>query len=245
MINTWSYSRLLDFEKCPYKAKLKYGDKIPEPQNEFAARGVMLHDNAEAYTRGELPELHEQLNEFSDEFKRLRELYAEGKVSIEEEWAHDKDWNPCAWKGEATWLRLKLDFLYRASLTQATVIDLKSGKKFGNEIKHAGQGMLYTVSTFLREPKVMQVSVEFWYPDVGELTHVIYQRQHMMKLLHDFDRRGKAMTTADRFPAKPSIFNCKWCAYRPEDFGGTGDCKFCTPVFNLPVKSMPQRNRRG
>ena len=30
-IKAWSYSRLVDFEKCKLSAKLKYLDRIPEP----------------------------------------------------------------------------------------------------------------------------------------------------------------------------------------------------------------------
>ena len=30
-IKAWSYSRLVDFEQCKLRAKLKYIDRIPEP----------------------------------------------------------------------------------------------------------------------------------------------------------------------------------------------------------------------
>ena len=59
-IKAWSYSRLVDFEQCKLRAKLKYIDRIPEParplppgKTEHANdRGTRIHDAAERFVRG-------------------------------------------------------------------------------------------------------------------------------------------------------------------------------------------------
>lgn len=237
MIKSWSFSSLEVFEKCPYWAKLKYVDKVPEPQNKYAARGTAIHDAAEAFVRGDVPTLIPELTCYADELRKLRELYAEGRVIVEQDWAHNKTWDTTDWKAEDAWLRLKLDFLVLMDADLAMVVDLKSGKKHGNEIKHAQQGQLYTGCTFLRYPKLKRIITEFWYADQNDISQVVYTPQQAAKFLADFDRRGKAMTEAKNFPAKPSIFSCKWCPYRPEDAGGDGSCEF--GVGNISVPKRP------
>jgi hypothetical protein len=37
MIKSWSFSRLTDFEKCKFLAKLKNIDKVPEPERPLPA----------------------------------------------------------------------------------------------------------------------------------------------------------------------------------------------------------------
>ena len=66
-IKAWSYSRLVDFEQCKLRAKLKYIDRIPEParplppgKTEHANdRGTRIHDAGERFVQvlepGKLP----------------------------------------------------------------------------------------------------------------------------------------------------------------------------------------------
>lgn len=236
MINSWSFSSLEVFEKCPHRAKLKYVDRIPEPENKYAARGTAIHDNAEAFVRGEVETFLPELNTYADELRKLRELYAKGRVVVEQEWAYDRDWNQTDWRADNAWLRLKLDFLVLMDEDMGMVIDLKSGRRDGNEIKHAQQGQLYTGVTFIRYPDFRKVVTEFWYSDQNDLSNVVYTPQQAAKFLAAFDRRAKAMTSATQFPAKPSIFNCKWCPYRPVDAGGDGACKFGVGNITAPKK---------
>lgn len=122
------------------------------------------------------------------------------------------------------WLRLKLDVLVFHDDFTATVIDYKSGKKFGNEVKHGEQLQLYQLVTFLRYPKLETVYAELWYIDIGEVTSVRYTRQQGLKFQSNFTRRGHKQTTCTDFPANPNKFSCKWCAYGPWE-GGTGHCQ--------------------
>jgi len=227
-IKTWSYSRLTDFEQCKLKAKLKYIDRVPEPERPLPSgktehaneRGTRIHEAAELFVKGGV-ELIPELSAFKDEFTRLRELYAEGKVSLEGEWAVDKDWVPVAWNDRDVWARIKLDAFVRQSPEHAVVIDYKTGKRFGNEVKHAEQTQLYQLAAFMRYPELEKIDVELWYLDQDDLAHMKYSRTQGLKFFPRFDQRGKDITSATEFPPNPNAFSCRWCPYGPR---GTGDC---------------------
>jgi len=225
-IPTWSFSRLGDFEQCKHRAKLKYLDKIPEPERPLPPgktehandRGTRIHDAAERYVRGGI-ELIPELQKFKTEFEKLKSLFAAGKVSLEGEWAMDRGWNPVAWKSSDAWLRLKLDAMVMLSKTEAVVIDYKTGRRYGNEVKHAEQTQLYQLVTFLRYPELETIHTELWYPDVDELATATYTRNQGLRFKRSFEQRGDAMTTCIDFPANPNIFSCKWCSFK-----GTEHC---------------------
>lgn len=227
-IKAWSYSRLVDFEQCKLRAKLKYIDRIPEPARPLPPgkaehandRGTRIHDAGERFVRGGV-ELIPELKAFETEFHDLRNKYKHGMVSLEGEWAVNKDWEPVAWGDKDAWARIKLDAFVRLSKTHAVVIDYKTGKKFGNEIKHAEQTQLYQLAAFLRYPELETIDVELWYTDQDDLTHMKYTRSQGMRFFQNFNQRGIAMTSAEEFPPSPNVFACKWCPYGPR---GTGDC---------------------
>jgi hypothetical protein len=125
------------------------------------------------------------------------------------------------------WLRLKLDALVHVSEYEAIAIDFKSGKKFGNEMKHADQLHLYQLVTFLRYPKLEQVHTELWYLDADELTSSTFTRSQGLRFMRSWDKRGNNLTTCQDFPPNPSIHTCKYCPYGLPERGfvnGTGHC---------------------
>ncbi len=231
IIPTWSFSRLSVFETCKLRAKLAYIDKIPEPERPLPPgksehandRGTRIHDGAEKFVRGTDPFLPE-MEKFRPEFEALRRLYERGQVSLEGEWGMNRDWEPCEWSGKNTWQRLKIDALIFLSDYEAVVVDYKTGKKFGNEVKHNEQCQLYQLNTFLRYPKLEVVHTELWYLDQDDLTAQSYTRQQGLRFRSNWDRRANNMTSATEFPPNPSVFSCRWCPYGPGD-NKTGDCK--------------------
>ena len=115
------------------------------------------------------------------------------------------------------WLRLKLDAMVMHDERNATVIDYKTGRKFGNEVKHAEQLQLYQLVTFLRYPLLETVTAELWYLDQkpGEnITSQKFTRSQGLRFKPNFDRRGTKLTTCDEWPPNPTIFACKWCQYK-------------------------------
>lgn len=227
-IKQWSFSKLQVFEQCKFRAKLQYIDKIPEPERPLPPgktehandRGTRVHEAAEIFVKDNInliPELHK----FNEEFEQLKVLYKQGLVSLEGEWAHDKDWNPVAWNSADAWLRLKLDAFVRPTSDYGIVIDYKTGRMFGNEIKHAEQGQLYMASVFVRYPELEVVDVEFWYLDQDDLSQTRYTRKQSEHFLRKFTQRGDLITSTTDFPPNPNLFSCKWCPYGPK---GTGHC---------------------
>jgi CRISPR/Cas system-associated exonuclease Cas4 (RecB family) len=230
-IKGWSHSRLVTFEKCKLWAYYAYVLKVPEPERELRPgqtehaneRGTRIHEAAELFVKNEQRmELLPELSKFKAEFERLRELFKKGKVSLEGEWTFDRDWQPVAWRDTKAWARMKLDALVRISDTEAVVIDYKSGRLFGNEIKHAEQAQLYQAGAFMRYPDIKKVITEFWYTDINELKTTKYTRAQGMRFIPMFERRGDAVINERDWKANPNIFSCKWCPYGPK---GTKHCK--------------------
>ncbi len=227
-IRSCSPSRLVEYESCPLKAKLKMIDKIPEPERPLPPgktehandRGTRIHTECENFVKGIGP-MPIEVRKFSPEFERLVKLFLAGKVSLEGEWGFGLEWQPAEWF--QAWLRMKLDALVFLSPREAAVIDYKSGASFGNQIKHGEQTQLYAAATCIKYPAIEYVTTELWYLDQDELTSTGFSRDQALRFVKPFDKRLKAMTNATSFPARPNLVSCKYCAYHP--VRGTGHCK--------------------
>lgn len=212
-VATWSYSALKTFEECPYRTYIARVKKIPEPSSPAADRGSAIHKLAEDYVKGEIGELPVELKRFEKNFLELREGFANAAVELEGEWGFSIDWEPVGWMVPQTWARIKLDAIYHQDETCARVIDYKTGKKFGNEIPHAQQCLLYAIATFFRYPMLELVQTELWYLDKGETTVRQFNRNEAMQFAPGFHRRAIGMTTCEDFSPKPSKDSCRWCPY--------------------------------
>lgn len=224
-IPVWSFSSLKDYEQCPYRVYLAKIEKKPQKQSDAASRGEAMHQMAEDFVRADGGEVPSALAKFDMAFRELQQLHADGKVIMEENWGIRKDWSPCEWKDPDIWGRAKLDVFVRESESAAKIIDHKSGKKFGNELKHGDQGLSYALHAFHRYPGIDTFKVEFWYLDQAETLERLFTRRQLGVLLPRYHKRARDMTSAKTFPAKPNCNNCRWCAYGHGKFG-TGDCEF-------------------
>lgn len=233
MIHSWSHSRLVDFEKCKHLAFLKYEKRIPEPERPLPPgktehandRGTRVHDALENYVRGKSDVFPLEAKSFSHEIESMRKLFAIGTVSLEGEWGFDRAWDVIEWK--RAWLRMKLDALVFLSPQEAVAIDYKTGKVFGNEIKHGEQVMLYQLAAFLRFPELEIVHTELWYLDQDELTHKRFTRDQGLRFRQGWNMRGVALTTCTEWPANANKWSCQYCPYGSPEHGfanGTGDC---------------------
>lgn len=223
IIKAWSHSRLGVFETCKKRAKLQYIDRIPEPdrgpppKGEWANdRGNRVHDAAEDYIKSNRDDIIIELTNFAPELRRVREMYTQGKVEGEQMWYFDSAWGVVSGDVyEDIWLRIKLDLLVNITNTEAVVIDYKTGRRSGNEIKHAEQCQLYQVGAFLRYPKLEKVTTELWYTDQDEIATMTFTRKQGERFLSGFNIRGLEITTATDFPSNPNAYSCKWCPYSP------------------------------
>jgi hypothetical protein len=226
-LKTWSFSALQVYEQCPYRSYLQRVKKIAQPSSPAADRGSQIHDLAEQYVNGEYLEdkCPKELLKFETEFRVLRDGYPNGKIILEQDWGYNRDWEQTGWMAPDVWLRSKLDVFIQESVTSAIVIDHKTGRKFGNELKHNSQLMLYAISAFVRFPKLQHVTAKLWYLDKGESTTQQYTREQAMLFFPKWNARALAMTNAINFPPTPNKVSCKWCSYGKPDDDGTLACE--------------------
>lgn len=93
------------------------------------------------------------------------------------------------------------------------IIDHKTGRKFGNEMKHADQGLCYALHAMHRFPEIETFTTEFWYLDQGVSTIRGFNRKQLGMLLTRYHNRARKMTqTVDFIPA-PTVYNCQYCSY--------------------------------
>ena len=221
LVTAWSFSVLSDFERCNYAVYLSKIAKAPRFESPHAERGNLLHDQAEQYTLGNLPDLPKNLAKYyGPRFEDLRKQYDQGLVTCEEDWAFTHEWEPCGWMDDNVWARIKLDAFVKDSDTSGRVIDHKSGKPY--PIKHHQQGQLYAISAFLREPELQFIQTEFWYLDKTPDPMInTYTRDQAMYYLPGWTQRAEKLTRATKFPPNPSTRNCAFC-----DHAKTGACDY-------------------
>jgi CRISPR/Cas system-associated exonuclease Cas4 (RecB family) len=218
MIKSWSPTALQNFERCKFFAYLKHDQRIPEPERPLPPgktehandRGTRVHTACELFVKGEGP-MPAEAKHYAEDIDKLRRMYGEGRVSLEGEWGMDDNWTPTPWK--TAWLRLKIDALAFISPTEAVVIDYKTGRRFGNELKHNDQMLMYQLCAFLRHPELEVVHTELWYLDVDDFAKKTYTRNQGLRFMASINKRGVAMTTCTEFPPASNKNACKWCQY--------------------------------
>lgn len=240
-VDKWSFSGLKNWESCPHSIKLAKIDREPQKQGEAAARGSIIHDMCEQYVRGQIPTLEgdakTKFEHFTSDFSQLKRMFDEQvdgqypSIEMEENWGIRLDWSGCDWEDPELWGRGKLDVFVRESETSCRIIDYKTGRKFGNEMKHNDQGLSYAIYALHRFNKeITHFSVEFWYLDQGEkMVRTFSARQ--LEILHPrYNKRALRMTTDTEFKSKANADTCRFCNYgankSKKGVGyGTGVCK--------------------
>lgn len=224
-LKTWSFSGLTEFEGCAYRTYLKKVEGAKEPSGPAAERGSKLHESIENYIQHIVDELDPDVKKHRDLIEELRELYPQGNVHVEGDWGFTREWEITGWTEPDTWARLKLDALHFESETSARIFDWKSGRKFGNELKHAQQLIVYMLGTFKRFPKLEFIYGAMVYIDKGDILEGRYTRADLDMFMPKVHRRATLMTTATDFPPSPSKHNCKWCRLKePLDGEETARC---------------------
>jgi hypothetical protein len=98
-----------------------------------------------------------------------------------------------------------------------------TGKRFGNEVKHAIQLQLYALCALIRYSELEQVTCELWYLDQNELAGFTMRRSQMGKYLKMFDSKGRKFTEDTVFKPNPNVESCKYCPYHPSK---QNECQF-------------------
>ncbi len=269
-IEAASFSRLDVYEQCAKRGFFQYCLKIPEPdrgpphkrcpKNPTTGklewhndRGTRLHDSMDKYVRGVRDDYDIELKDFDVEMTNARVAFENGLVFAEQMWCYKDDWMPTRWDDwDNTNMRIKLDLFWvvkgeRDDPIEAVAIDLKSGKKFGNEVKHSTQLQLYALGAFKKYPNLELCHTEIWYSDFDDVKTVTYRRDQALRNQPSWDDRIEAMLSDTIFEARPSEHNCKYCPYKAEADNGTGDCKEPYTYYAQPVSppSTPTKAKKG
>ena len=211
MINRWSHSRLSTYESCPKKAFYRYVKKHPEESHPAAERGIRIHNLAEQYIKGELPEMPKELYLFYEGFEQLREEYEKGDVCVEEQWAFNLSWKKTEWDSEDTWGRYIVDAFVQDG-TKGKVIDFKTGRYKEYNENYKNQCALYACCVFNRFSELETIQTELWYLDHHKITRYSFTRKEAEEAQKDFHKRGLTMTTDEVFATTPSEFSCRFCS---------------------------------
>jgi hypothetical protein len=236
-MDAWSYSRYKDWLQCPYKAFLKHVLKIREPGSPAMDRGNHAHKVAEDLLLGKITweEARVLALEAGDKsrfgpkakpisLQNLRkdfDLAARSKPTVEEQWGFAQDWSEAGWFGDSTWLRAKLDLCYLTKKGHMRVVDHKSGQKYAD---HAEQADLYALTTFIKFPNVTDITVEYWYFDLGEKTFAKFKRSEMPTLIERWENKVRPMMNDTTYPCRPGPY-CRWCFHSKYTAGGSGKCE--------------------
>jgi hypothetical protein len=216
-ILAWSFSRYMDYHKCPALAKYKHVLKLKEPDNEAMAGGTLAHKQAEDYTTGKLKKLPERCKQFPKEFAALRKA----KALVEQQWAFNRKWEEVSWFAKDAWLRIKVD-AHTLQGTKVHIVDHKTGKE--HEPDHGWQRDLYALGALLKYLWATEVVAEHWYLDAGVARggDVVYTFKDLPRLKQEWVDRTANMLQDTRFAPCPGHY-CKWCHFRRDN---GGPCKF-------------------
>ncbi len=233
-ITSWSFSRYMDYVKCPYAFKKKHILKVKEEENEAMQRGTAIHKMAEDFIKGNIKRMPAELKLFAEEFNGLKKLYktAGSGVIVEDQWAFNRQWQPSGWMDwNNTWLRVKLDCGMRADDDQALIlkpIDWKTGKNrdYKNS-EYIMQLELYALATFKMLPDIEQAVPLLAYIDEGtvyppEEEPIVFYKKDEKLLTNKWEKRVAPMFKDTTFKPTPGN-HCSWCQHSKAK---GGDCKF-------------------
>jgi len=223
----WSFSSLAIYEQCPYRFKLAKIDRLPEPPrppDNPLERGNREHKRYEDFVKGDVSALNDcearSAQAFVPLLQHAQSLYADGLVSIEENWLFDRDWNVCDRSDVWLWSKLDMNVRDEANCT-SVVVDYKTGKSLYKAIEHVQQMQLYAAATALRQEWADQIVVELWYVDEGHVKQQIFPREQALSYVGRFDARAQRIYADRLFRPNPNRVTCRYCPYSPR---GTGAC---------------------
>lgn len=227
-IKAWSFSLLKDYETCPYRVYLARVERCPQPEigddpNHPLTRGDRLHKECEALIRGD-GLLTAGIRRFKTRLNDLAAKYPLGTVEVEQRWGFDHNWSSVPWDDPACWLRVICDVVEHVDNHTLIIDDWKSGKSFGNELKHTQQKNLYGTAAMMRYPGRSIVQPAMNYLDEGKTTPSRYTRAVLPRFIDTWTKRAEKLTNAVTFPPKPNRGNCRFCPFARTN--GTGACAY-------------------
>lgn len=233
----WSFSKLITFEQCRLRFKMRYIDKVPEPPKEAnnpLERGNRIHSHLEEFVDGSRPTLNgieaKQIGAFESNLNHLRNLYADGIATAEDDWFFANDWSVT--DRPNVWLWAKLDFLVLDEPNKTVVIgDYKSGKSGYKTMEHIQQLQLYSAITAIKYPWAERICSELWYVDEGWIRQSELSRERSLFYVGRFDARVQRIYSERFFPPSANVHTCRFCPYGVNVGNGA-----CPSAVGVPKK---------
>lgn len=215
---SWSLSSLGTYERCGFKYRLKYVEKIPEARSEKASRGVDNHAIVEGFLKGAIPELPSELGFYSSFLTGLKtyEIYPEHKISL------TRQWIPTTWSSKDSWYRGVLDLKLLTGAPDARegiVYDWKTGKIYPD---HDDQKSIYAIALLSEEPSLRQVRSVHVYLDLNSNREKTFHRDQMHELRQSWETRVQRLEQDPVYIPNPGWY-CRHCSYSREK---GGPCQF-------------------
>ena len=241
-IKAWSFSRYSVYNQCPYKAKLTILEKLKEPANAGMKRGADMHDEAEAYIKGEKKTLSADLKPAKKELDKIKKLWAarlklgtKGMAPVvEDTWAFTAEWTLTRWDDWVRCvLRVKLDVGFWLDENTFRIRDWKSGKFSENSSEEYQEQLdLYALAALLVYPHAEYVIPDLYYIDAGfsyPPNPVTYTRADIPRLKKAWAKRTRAMLNDAKFSPRPGWY-CPGCYFNKSTEYGWGKNKQSKPA---------------
>lgn len=213
---------------CPYSAYLrstqsKRGEK--QEQNPAAERGSNIHDWIEKYIKGELKVLPKDVKHQRDYITQLHSARNESglAVQMEEKWYFNREFAPCQYPERR--ILIKQDVFYFTGPNAAVCDDWKTGRRNGNEAKHARQLQFYAVSGMMRYPELEHITVSARYTDENSVYTRGYTREQVMPFFRTWNNKLQLFWADTTYMPKPNRINCKNCPYNKPNADGEYACE--------------------
>jgi CRISPR/Cas system-associated exonuclease Cas4 (RecB family) len=222
----WSYSAWESYQRCPAYYKYRHIDRLPEPPNQYAARGTELHQSAEDFVSGKSNAVD---GAFTYHYKHLEYLKHEVDAKTEYKIALDNQWKLVEWGSKDAWTRMVLDAYYVEETPKGKIdvgiVDYKSGKV---REKHIAQMQLYAIGAmsvarhYDAHWDLNEVGVHLLYIDQQHTTSYAYTLADENTLQQNWENSVEALQHDEKFLPMPGQ-HCSWCHFSKRN---KGPCKF-------------------
>lgn len=204
----WSYSKLKNYETCPFRCQQIDIDKIvAEPQSDQLTTGNMAHDALKKRVGDKTP-LPEAFKDYEPWAAKI--LTGPGKVLVEQKLAIRRDLSPCGYFDRKVWYRGIGDVIKLVD-DVALIVDWKTGKI----VEDATQLALMAQCVFSHYPQVQRVRSEFVWLKEDATTRLDFARDDMVGAWNNIMPRVNQFEQAcatNNFPPKPGYLCLRWCA---------------------------------
>lgn len=185
-----SYSRITTYQKCPYKYKLKYVDKLGFPESIYLKSGKKMHEIIAKRTE-ECIRLGMNIVNFtdiSDYDKDAVDVLKDFTLNlppdmkeygIEKEFGITSDWKPCEFDSEEASYRGIIDFYAVDGDNILEIIDYKTGFRVmpKSEFAYDLQLKLYSAYLLALHENISQIYLTRYYPRMNRYHNILVNRQ--------------------------------------------------------------------